>query len=174
MAAGEFRAAPLERAAARVEDAVSQVITVMSWMARRDAARTAKLVLVEEVDAPPPDMFPVLQTIFAVLLDIPATVIAPTTLNAASPPPTLTLRLQLQLRLRLRPPAALYQPTHPMATAATIIQTRTTVVRTVPVKTSPVLPVPSPSRPSQGPVQTLFRTLLDPPRPIFRAVAAWV
>jgi len=160
-------------------------------MARRDAARTVKLVLLEvaAADAPLPDMFPVPQTIFAVLLDIPATVIAPITLNAASQQPTLTLRLQLQLqlRLRLRLQAHLYQPTHQIATAATItpqaqlppitatiIQTRTTVVRTVPVKTSPVLPAPSPARPFQGPVQLLFRVLLGPPRLMFRTMAVWI
>jgi len=157
-------------------------------MARRGAARTVKPVLLEVVaaaDAPLPGMFPVPQTIFAVLLDIPATVMAPTTLNAASPRPTLTLRLRLRLRPRL--PAHLYQPTHQITTAATItpqtrvppvtattIQTRITMVRTVPVKTSPVLPAPSPARPLQGPVQLLFRALPGPPRPMFRTMAVWI
>jgi hypothetical protein len=113
---------------------------------------------------------------FHQLLDIPATAIAPTILNAVStrqPTPSLTPRLL----------PVLYPPIHLAATTAIItvtptitIQTRTltttatTTVRTFPPSTAPV----PPALPAQRPVLLLPRIRLGSPPLIPRAVVMWV
>lgn len=95
MVARVFLVAHLDPNVAKVEDAVTQATIVLLSMARRDAARTAKLALPEAAiitNASILVMNPALEKISVVLLGILAIAIVPITLNAVS-----ALQLQSQI-----------------------------------------------------------------------------